>query len=324
MPRLAIVISAVGSIESLEATLLSVLENRPADCEILVALDRPYSDPYELKDEVRFIQAAKRSSSIACTNAALAATRAPFVHLLASGCTVTEGWTEPALARFGDRQLGCVAPLVMDALHPERIVAAGLGYRRGGRRFLVGRGQSQLSPAAAASMIGACSLAAFFRTAALDLVGGLSAELGPTQADVDLALALTKTGYSAVLEPQSRVIATPAVASYDGPFRQSLHEERLFWRNLPGSGRTSALVAHLGLVAVELLGSVLRPRMIWQLAGRTWACCQIGSYARRHAALAQLGGRVRQPKPTSDRTRVDGAHAAPSLTQSAGARAHSR
>ena len=45
MPRLAIVIRAVGSIESLEGTLVSVLENRPADCEILVALDKPTPIP---------------------------------------------------------------------------------------------------------------------------------------------------------------------------------------------------------------------------------------------------------------------------------------
>ena len=55
VPRLAIVISAIGSIESLEGTLVSVLENRPADCEILVVLNRPYSDPYDLQGEVRFV-----------------------------------------------------------------------------------------------------------------------------------------------------------------------------------------------------------------------------------------------------------------------------
>ena len=33
----------------------------PADCEIVVALDQPYSDPYELKDEVRFVAATVSS-----------------------------------------------------------------------------------------------------------------------------------------------------------------------------------------------------------------------------------------------------------------------
>lgn len=37
-PRLSIVIPAVSSAEDLEQTLVSVLENRPDDCEIVVAL----------------------------------------------------------------------------------------------------------------------------------------------------------------------------------------------------------------------------------------------------------------------------------------------
>ena len=61
MPRLAIVITAVGSVESVERTLVSVLENRPTDCEVFVALNQPYSDPYDLKDEVRFVQNDSRS-----------------------------------------------------------------------------------------------------------------------------------------------------------------------------------------------------------------------------------------------------------------------
>ena len=46
MPRLAIIISAFGNIESLEATLVSVLENRPSDSEIVVALKRPAEEDF--------------------------------------------------------------------------------------------------------------------------------------------------------------------------------------------------------------------------------------------------------------------------------------
>jgi len=324
VPRLAIVIRAVRGIDSLERTLVSVLENRPSDCEILVALDRPYADPYELKDEVRFIPAAKRSSPVAGVNEAFALTRAPFVHLLSSGCTVTEGWTEAALARFGDRQLASVAPLVMDRERPERIVAAGLGYRASGRRFLVGRGSCDLPLAPSSEMVGACSFAAFYRKAALDLVGGFSAQLGMAQADVDLALSLKHAGLTSALEPQSRVLAADEIDAGEGPFLQALHDERLFWRNLPGKRRGSALVAHAGLVSMELVRSFLRPRMLLELAGRTLACCQIGNYARRHAALVQLGSRGGRPKSAPERVRVDAAHAASAHSQSAGARAHSR
>ena len=70
MSRLAIVISAAGNVESLEATLLSVLENKPADCQIIVALNEAYSDPYDLKDEVRFVTSRAGAGPIECLNRA--------------------------------------------------------------------------------------------------------------------------------------------------------------------------------------------------------------------------------------------------------------
>jgi hypothetical protein len=46
VPRLSIIIPVLGSSTRLESTLVSVLENRPPDCEILVLLGAPYDDPF--------------------------------------------------------------------------------------------------------------------------------------------------------------------------------------------------------------------------------------------------------------------------------------
>ncbi|MEX0977879.1 MAG: hypothetical protein WDZ48_03455, partial [Pirellulales bacterium] len=292
MPRLAIVISAVGSIESLERTLVSVLENRPADCEILVALNGPYADPYDLKDEVRFIPPVGSASSTAATARALAASRAPFIHLLASGCQVSEGWTDAALARFGDRQVGSVAPLVWDSRQRERIFAAGVGYRRSGRRYCVGKGLAAIEPSLRTAILGPCHFAAFYRRAALDFVGGLNARLTPRQADADLALALKHAGFSVALEPRASVLASAQTDPSPRGFRQALGEERMFWRNLTGPGLTSAFLAHLGLVGWELAGSFPRPRMLTQLAGRMWACLEFGSHAPHSRKFDALAGRI--------------------------------
>lgn len=308
MPRLAIIIRAAGSVESLEATLVSVLENRPADCEVLVALNAPYHDPYQLGDEVRFVQATPRSGPVEAINQALATARSPFVHLLASGCVATEGWTAPALQRFGDRQLAAVAPLVMDGEPHGPIYAAGLGYRLSGRRTLVARGQSEFTAAHQASIVGACGFAAFYRKAALELVGGFCPQLGPAQADVDLALSLRSAGLSVAVEPQSRVVATGDVDGGESPFARALHEERLFWRNPTVDGRGRNLVGHAGLVALELAAAMFRPRMVTQLAGRVLACCQLGSYARRKAELTQLSQGNPVVRPASDRVRIDRSH----------------
>jgi hypothetical protein len=323
VPRLAIVISAVGSIDLLEGTLVSVLENRPADCEILVALNEPYADPYDLKGEVRFVPSSTGAKPIHCINQALAATRAPFLHLLTSGCQVTEGWTEEALSRFGDRQIGSVAPLVLDAEHRERIFAAGLGYRRGGKRYLVGRGALQPTPEMQAAIQGDCGFAAFYRKSALDLAGGLSPRLGHQQADVDLALALKEAGFSVVLEPRSRIYAVAQVEPAQSPFSKSLYDERLFWRNLSSPGRAGSILSHAGLVTAELILGFPRPRMLLQLAGRVMACCQPIGLARDRAASAPRAPRSTRRKSSPEQMRIDRSHAAGSVSEPTPSRAHS-
>ncbi len=323
MPRLAIVVSAVGTTEQLEATLVSVLENRPADCQVIVALERPYTDPYDLKDEVRFVQAPVGARPTAAIHQALATTRAPFVHLLASGCRVTEGWADEALSRFGDRRVASVAPTVHDADAPERLLAAGVGYRASGSRYLVGRGLSELSVEAQGSVVGPCGFAAFYRKAAIDFVGGLSSQLGPRQADVDLALVLKRAGFSVALAPRSEIFANDAADPPQESFREALWSERLFWRNLsiePRRGR--AVAAHAVAVALELLTSFPRPRLAFQLAARSLGCLQIGAYVRHHYALDELARRALRPKLAHDHARLDGAHDVAAHSQTA--RLHAR
>ena len=67
-PRLSIVIPAPGDEETLEETLVSVLENRPEDSEIVVVLGFGYHDPWSVGAEVRFIQAPIGSNRVACIN----------------------------------------------------------------------------------------------------------------------------------------------------------------------------------------------------------------------------------------------------------------
>ena len=66
--RLSIVIPAVTSAAELEETLLSVLENRPEQCEVIVALACEYDDPWNLRDEVTFVRAPAGASTIGCVN----------------------------------------------------------------------------------------------------------------------------------------------------------------------------------------------------------------------------------------------------------------
>jgi len=308
VPRLAIILSAVGSVESWEATLVSILENRPADCEIVVALREPYADPYDLKDEVRFLEPPRRARATQVLNAALAATRAPLVHLLASGCKVSEGWTDAPVARFGDRRLAAVSPLVWDASQPKRLLAAGVGYRIRGQRVRVGEGLSAAEPEALSTVIGPCLFAAFYRRAALDFVGGFSTQLAPRQADADLALVLRAAGFTSAVESRSTIYAGSQVDRAEGAGTESLADERLFWRNWRGAGSTRALVSHLALACADVLGGLPGPRAVARFAGRLRGALEFGSHARHQRLVNELAARAPHSKPPGENLRIDRSH----------------
>ena len=109
MLRLSIIIPYLGNPKRLEDTLVSVLENRPNDCEVLAVLAQPYDNPYKLDDEVCFCRAADGTGLAELMNLGIATSRAPVVHLLTCGAEVREGWADVAMAHFRDPQVASVA-----------------------------------------------------------------------------------------------------------------------------------------------------------------------------------------------------------------------
>jgi hypothetical protein len=61
--RLSVVVPATD-VTGLEETLISVLEHRPDNSEIVVALGSPYDDPWNIREEVTFVDAAKGSGLV--------------------------------------------------------------------------------------------------------------------------------------------------------------------------------------------------------------------------------------------------------------------
>ncbi len=243
MPRLACIIPALGNTESLETTLVSVLERRPDDCEVLVVLNAPYADPYNLQGEVQFLQAGANADLISCLNLGIAETKAPIVHLLASGCQVDDAWIEQALPHFDDPRVAAVTPAIYDANNHQQLLAAGVGYRRGGRKTIC-RTLPQADEESSLHSVGPLLQAAFYRKAALNAIGGLPAGLGEQLADVDLALALRHARWQIELEPKCRVFAPAIEAPEANGFSTGLHAERLFWRHVPEVGGLVGLLAH--------------------------------------------------------------------------------
>jgi GT2 family glycosyltransferase len=299
VPRLSIVIPLLGDVPGLERTLVSVLENRPEDAEVLAPLNAPYEDPYGLRGEVRFVVARPGAGWVESAQAGVAASEGEVVALLEPGVEARPGWCETALRHFADPRMAAVAPVVRSATRPDQVLSTGVSYQPGGVRNNACLLGTELSnDMAPRTILGPGRLAGFYRRAAWELLGGLAPEVGDARADVDLALRMRYCGLKATLEPKSVVWADGVPANAEGAYRGALQEERLFWRASTQGGWLGAFASHLGVWAVDAWRSALRGRLPLVLAGRLQAAIRFAPQGRRLRVDAAEG----TPAPGQGRT----------------------
>lgn len=290
MCRLSIIIPLWADNDSFEDTLASVLQNRPAECEVLVVHSQAYDDPYELAGEVRFLPASRQANSSQVINTGCRAAQGDIVHVLQPGVLVTDGWTEAALGPFRDPRVCAVAPLLVDAAEEDRIVAAGLRYTPGGRRLCHGAGvkRSDISRLVRREIVGPGLFAGFYRRWVWEAVGGFCEGLDVGWADVDFGLSLRSLGYRAELAADSIVRASTAtVCEVPLSLRSGRDAERAFWRHVAANGWLVSLVCHPLTVCGSLLRHANRGAAYAHLLGRISVVFGIGG----HVASA---GKVRQ------------------------------
>jgi hypothetical protein len=133
--RLSILIPWWNDASSFEDTLISILENRPSDAEILVVHDQRYDDPYCLREEVRFVQCAAQSM-LELVNTGFHRSEGDVVHIVQPGVMVRAGWTDSALALFESESIGSVAPCVVDS---RGGIESGWRFGSGGNLRRVGK-----------------------------------------------------------------------------------------------------------------------------------------------------------------------------------------
>jgi len=276
--RLSIIVPSRGDLKQLEDTLVSVLENQPERSEVVVVLNKPYDDPYDLRGEVKFVEARPGADLVDCFACGLSACRAPVVHTIAAGFEATSGWADHALARFGEADVAAVAPVVVDRVNPDRILSAGVRWTSAGSIGRIAVGQRLDRFTANNPLLCGPELAVgFYRRDVLELVDALRHHGSELATATDLALAMRLAGYRAVHEPASVTTATGELLASRGAWREGFASERLFhrWMEVPGWKRSWA--AHTVLVAMECLQAPLRPSILKRLAGRLWATLGLGS-----------------------------------------------
>lgn len=284
MPRLSIVIPCLGGAAEFDGTLVSILQHRPADCEVLVVHTEPYDDPYDLTGEVQFIEAAGKSL-VELINASVDLAQGEVLHIVGCGLEATERWTDAALAHFTDFDVAAVSPIVL-AEDGQSIVATGLSWTLGGTRRVLNDARIA-SPGAGrlrAKILGPTLQAAFYRREVLAALGGLDASLGDELADVDLALAIQALGRMHLAEPGSRLKrgGQAPLAAARNDFAAGRASERLFWRYATSRGQAFAV----GLHALGIAGQLLFRPSLAELAGRAIALCEIGALLRNEQRIA--------------------------------------
>jgi len=269
VPRLSIILPVLGNPVEMEDSLVSVLENRPPDCEVLVVLNQPYADPYDLRSEVCFIEAPRGTRWIDSINLGIAVSRAPIVHLITCGVTANEGWCDAALDHFHDPAVAAVTPWIIDRENPRRVVAAGASYHPSGRVRRLRPRRPQPLPAPSDALVDPDLPVAFYRKTALDLVGRFSARMGDRLAAVDLGMTLRQQGLRCLVEPRCQMHAgRQQRAVTEAALLRGWAAERLFWRWLPSGRLLSSVPLHALVLAGEMVQTLIRPSNVAVLAGR--------------------------------------------------------
>lgn len=307
MPRLTIVIPCLGGAAEFDGALVSVLQNRPPDCEIIVAHREAYDDPYQLRDEVTFIHASD-GTPIDLLNAALERASGEVVHFLGCGLQATDGWTTPALAHFDDPQVAAVAPVVL-AVDRETVLSAGIRWSLGGARSVVSD-QRVTSPGSGrlrAKILGPTLAAAFYRRDVLQALDGFDPAIGIDLADVGIALDLETLGKLHVSEPASQLIRpTGHHTPHAGEFGRSRDAERLFWRHRSRYSAALATALHPVICAID---TIRAKAPLFSILGRMKALTEFGSVHGYHerlteasirlAELETLRSKSRKPRPAA-------------------------
>jgi hypothetical protein len=306
-PRLTVVVAA-ADVSALEETLVSVLENRPDECDVIVSLAAAYDDPWNIGEEVTFIDAPRGAGLVGCITAGVAAANGDVIHVLAAGWRATAGWTDAAMQHFSKPGVAAVVPLAVAEGDHSQPVSAGVRRTAGGRSMTVvprrvpgGFSTGQLPHAPALE-------AGFWRADLLRDVG-FSAACGDALASADMAAAVAALDGEVVLEPEARVIAGP-IQRRDGGFLAGLRAERLFWRSLSCERLVPAVIAHAGEVMRH--AAMTAPfGTLGTLAGRLAGLLEIGSSFTRNrqlAALRRQASSVNAADPLERTYRIDSPH----------------
>ncbi len=294
VPRLSIVVPFVKNVNRLEKTLLSILENRPRDCEVILVHNGNYEDPYDLgADEVVLIETEEQSSVVGLINEGVFAACSNVISVLLPGDVVEAGWERSALSMFQDQGIAAVCmPTIVGG--QEQATVFGLDTDVLPRRSL---GRRQRSAEEATPTLHGT----FFRRRVLLALDGFFDHGSTEAAEMEFGLALRSLALTAVIDQEATVEWSGSLqdlgqTSYH--LGQIAGQLAVAYSQVERSGvEIDSLVARIGHLATGLISpSTVAERLGWVLGTRD------GSLVRR---IAKRIERAREQLGTSiDRSEV--------------------
>lgn len=296
MCRLSIIVPYNRDEAAFETTLVSVLENRPEYCEILVAHDGGYNDPFDLGDEVRFV-VSEDGGPVGLIRAGVQAAMGRIVHILGSGARATEAWTDEPTSMFEQSELGSVAPVVCDVAEPTRILAAGWTDSKSSLRSPVGAGAKELGMPQLRRVQGIYLDASFWRRSVLEALLDLPTVGDLTQTEYLWSTAARGMGWRCRVSPDSIVYNSKKMFAHRG---SAFECGKVLQQVRMAGSRDSAgstLLACLGSV----LGSPLTGVSIAETLGRVSALVGGSAVSRKLATKIREVAERCNPKASEPR-----------------------
>ncbi|HIM29807.1 MAG TPA: glycosyltransferase family 2 protein [Planctomycetes bacterium] len=245
MCRLSILVPWWNEARSFEDTLVSILEHRPQNAEILVVHPHRYGDPYELRNEVRFIQCAAKSE-LELINTGFYRAAGDVVHVVRCGLLATRDWTDHAAAQFERPEVAAVAVTIVGI---DGVRRSGWQFTRGGKLH---RLTSTATDRIASRCTAPCIDASFFRRQSVLDLGGFNPEIACFP-ELDLGIALSHLQLQCMTDQDGelRVSVEPACLTDSSQISEAL--EVLYWQTRRDRSALRIGLSHLMTVAGELV-----------------------------------------------------------------------
>jgi hypothetical protein len=115
VPRLSLIVPFQRDATALETTVVSILESRTQQDELILVHDGDYDDPYQLASDEAVVLETERGSSLAeQLNLAVRAACSPVVQVVLPGTTVEAGWCDEAIQVLEDTDVHTVSLSYVD------------------------------------------------------------------------------------------------------------------------------------------------------------------------------------------------------------------